>query len=40
MGIAVCPQHGANAESLVSNASAAMYEAKRNGSGDSFALLV
>lgn len=31
VGIAVYPEHGANAEQLIKNADAAMYEVKRNG---------
>lgn len=40
IGIAISPKHGVDAESLVGSADAAMYEAKRSGSGYSFALPV
>ena len=38
IGIAICPQHRASADSLVSDADRAMYVAKRSKSGYSFAL--
>jgi GGDEF domain-containing protein len=36
IGIAMCPDDGATAEALLRNADAAMYLAKRNGSGYAF----
>lgn len=37
IGISLFPNHGATAEALINQADSAMYEAKRNGSGFSFA---
>jgi diguanylate cyclase (GGDEF)-like protein len=36
IGIALCPEHGTTAEMLIRNADAAMYQAKRTGSGYAF----
>jgi len=40
VGVAICPYDAENVIDLIRNADAAMYEAKRSGSGYSFALLV
>ncbi|WP_257311960.1 GGDEF domain-containing protein [Geothrix fuzhouensis] len=37
IGISLFPNHGATVEALINQADSAMYEAKRNRSGDSFA---